>query len=84
MTVIKLVAGEEGRLQRSESEEALLNTALHNLDLMREDLIAGRIKAFAAVGIATDHSTFMWSGKTASTTNLELKGACWALLLNGT
>ena len=76
--VISLVTNEDGRLERSPEDAALLEVALECLDSLREALVSGEIKAFIAVGIAPSHSTYTWVGKSKPTTTLELLGA-WAL-----
>ena len=74
--VISLVRNEDGtKLERSQDQESLMAEALAAIDSLRDAVINGRIKAFAAVGVAADHTTLAWLGKTASTTTLELMGA---------
>lgn len=72
--IVRLINDGAG-LRQSPEEADLLAVALSNLDNLRESLVSGRIKAFFAVGIAPDHSTFAWSGKSKSTTVLEFHGA---------
>lgn len=50
-------------------------TVLASLDDLRDAVLTGKIKAFAAVGLAADHTTFMWSSFTQPTTRLEILGA---------
>jgi hypothetical protein len=74
--VVRLVrVGDADKLSVMPAENELLAQALENLDSLRDALVQGRIKAFFAVGIAADHSTFSWSGKCAPTTILEFRGA---------
>lgn len=83
--VVHLVrAGPDGdnTLSASKSDQELLDRALKNLDSMREALISGKIKAFFAVGLAHDHSTYAWSGKRSPTTVLELWGVWHSMAFN--
>lgn len=81
--VTHLVRGNAAaELAAAPEREAALRKALSSLDSMRAALLGGQIKCFVAVGIAPDHSTFAWSGKSHPTTNLEVEGALFSLLRN--
>jgi len=81
-TVTHLVRrNDAGALEVAAEREAMLRDALENLDSLRAALLGGRVKAFFAVGLSADHSTFAWSGKTQPTTVLELRGA-WQSMSN--
>lgn len=80
--VITLVRQGDAALSRLGDEEVLLKEALASLDSLREALLAGRIKAFFAVGLTPDHTTLGWSGKRASTTLLEMYGAWHSMAAN--
>lgn len=54
--------------------------ALEVLDDLRAKIESGEIKAFAAVGIAQDHTTYRWQSTTKPTTKLEILGAAVHLL----
>jgi hypothetical protein len=78
--VITLVrGGPQCKLQAEEDHAELVERALVNLESMRQALLSGQIKAFFAVGISKDHTTWSWSGKSSPTTVLELHGAWYAM-----
>ncbi|AKJ28836.1 hypothetical protein [Caldimonas brevitalea] len=54
--------------------------ALAVLESLRDAVERGEIKAFACVGLASDHSTRMWSATVTKTTRLELIGAMTHML----
>jgi hypothetical protein len=55
---------------------------LENLDHLRARIEAGEVVAFAAVGIAANHATSMWTGTVAAprVTRLMMIGALAQLL----
>lgn len=57
-----------------------MQRSLEAVDDLKQALLTGKIKAFACVGIADDHVTFMWSGTSRHTTHLEMGGAIASLL----
>ena len=60
-----------------------LTEALEVIDSLRADVEAGKIVAFAAVGIGKDDGTFLWQGNVAkSKTVLQLLGAIEHLKLH--
>lgn len=77
MTVLTLVTPEA---PVETVDKTKLARTLEVLDILRADLESGRLKAFAAVGIASDHTTFRYQAFAAHTTRLELLGACQTLL----
>lgn len=57
------------------ARHARVANALGVLDDLREAVIAGRVVAFAAVGIEPDDTTRMWSSCTADVSRLRVMGA---------
>lgn len=57
------------------AQHARVHTALGVLDDLREAVIAGRVVAFAAVGIEADDATRMWASSTADVSRLRVMGA---------
>ena len=55
--------------------EINISDALAVLDDLRAAVEAGRIKAFACVGIAPDQGTLTWQAATQPTKRLEMIGA---------
>lgn len=53
---------------------------LEVIEDLRAKVESGEIKAFAAVGIASDHATYRWQSTCQHTTKLELLGAVTHLL----
>jgi len=57
------------------AKNAKVHEALNILDALREDVLHGRVAAFAAVGIAEDDTTYMYTSSTKSVSRLRVIGA---------
>lgn len=70
----------ECREMTNAARHAQVHTALKVVESLRQDLLNGRIVAFAGVGIEEDDTTRMWCTATAPVSRLRCMGAIAHLL----